>query len=103
LARVGRLGILVPLFFCLSSAGLIGPNAMACALSVDPVRAGTISSISGGAAFVLGALASTLTGHVQDGTPRPMALIVLAAMLASALVLYGFALPVARHRSRSMA
>jgi DHA1 family bicyclomycin/chloramphenicol resistance-like MFS transporter len=91
----GRLGILIPLFFCLSSAGLIGPNAMACALGVDPLRAGAISSVSGSAAFVLGALASTLTGHLQDGTPRPMALIVLAGMLASAAVLYGVALPVA--------
>lgn len=100
---LGMLGVLIPLFFCLSSAGLIGPNAMACALSVDPVRAGAISSISGSAAFVLGALASMLTGHVQDGTARPMALIILAGMVASALVLYGVALPVARQSSRTMA
>lgn len=101
--RFGMLGVLVPLFFCLSSTGLIGPNAMACALSVDPVRAGTISSVSGSTAFVLGALTSTITGFVQDGTPRPMALIILAGMLASALALYGVALPVARQSSRSMA
>jgi MFS transporter, DHA1 family, multidrug resistance protein len=99
----GMLGILIPLFFCQASAGLIGPNAMACALSVDPLRAGTISSISGSTAFVLGALASTLTGQLQDGTPRPMALLILSGMLASSFALYGVALPVVRQSSRSMA
>lgn len=99
----GMLGILIPLFFCLASAGLIGPNAIACALSVDPVRAGTVSSVSGSAAFGLGALASTLTGQLQDGTPRPMALIILFGMLASSFALYAVALPVARQSSRSMA
>jgi DHA1 family bicyclomycin/chloramphenicol resistance-like MFS transporter len=89
----GMLGVLVPLFFALSSAGVIGPNAMACALNVDPIRAGSISSISGCVGFLLGGLASLLTGHLHDGTARPMALIALGAMLMSAVALYAVARP----------
>jgi len=88
----GLMGVLVPLFFALSSHGLIGPNAVACALSADTARTGTISSVSGCAGFGLGALAAVVSGALQDGTARPLALLVLAAMLPSATALYGIAL-----------
>jgi DHA1 family bicyclomycin/chloramphenicol resistance-like MFS transporter len=89
----GMLGVLVPLFVALSSAGVIGPNAMACALNVDPIRAGSISSISGCVGFLLGGMASVITGHLHDGTARPMACIALGGMLFSAFALYAIARP----------
>ena len=88
----GLMGVLVPLFFALSSHGLIGANAVACALGADSARTGTISSVSGCAGFGLGALAAVASGALQDGTARPLAVLVLAAMLASSLALYGIAL-----------
>jgi DHA1 family bicyclomycin/chloramphenicol resistance-like MFS transporter len=50
------------------------------------------STRSGCAGFGLGALAAVVSGVLQDGTARPLAILVLAAMLASATALYGIAL-----------
>jgi DHA1 family bicyclomycin/chloramphenicol resistance-like MFS transporter len=47
----------------------------------------------GGASFGVGALAASLTGAFHDGTPRPMAIVMLLAMVGSALALRTLALP----------
>ena len=54
---------------------------MAGALSVDPKRAGSISALMGGVSFATGAVASSLAGLLHDGTPRPMALVMLVALV----------------------
>lgn len=87
----GKPGILVPLFFVLASAGLIGPNTTACALNLDPRRAGSISSLIGSISFLLGAFVSLLLGRLYDGTPRPMATLIMVAMLASTWALFALA------------
>jgi DHA1 family bicyclomycin/chloramphenicol resistance-like MFS transporter len=68
-------------------------NTMAGALNVDPRRAGSISALLGGLSFGMGALASALAGVLHDGSPRPMALVMLAALVGSALALRFLALP----------
>jgi DHA1 family bicyclomycin/chloramphenicol resistance-like MFS transporter len=89
----GRFAIL-PLLFCvLASYGLMQGNTMAGALNVDPRRAGSISALLGGLSFAAGAVASAIAGAAHDGTPRPMATIMLLAMAGSALALYGLAWP----------
>ncbi|MFC3070665.1 multidrug effflux MFS transporter [Phenylobacterium soli] len=89
----GRWSVL-PLLFCvLASYGFMQGNTMAGALNVDPRRAGSISALLGGLSFGTGALASTFAGTLHDGTPRPMALIMLAALAGSALALHRLALP----------
>jgi DHA1 family bicyclomycin/chloramphenicol resistance-like MFS transporter len=92
----GMWGVLVPLFFVLSSFGLVGANTQAAGLNVDPMRAGSISALMGGASFASAALVSALTGVLHDGTARPMAAVILIAILASAAALYGVARPMAR-------
>jgi MFS transporter, DHA1 family, multidrug resistance protein len=91
LAAVTGLGerwtILPTLLLLLGSYGFMQGNAMACALNADPARAGAISSLLGAAAFAVGALGSSVAGALDDGTPRPMALIMFAAAAGSALVL----------------
>jgi len=90
-------GVLIPLFFVMSSFGLVGANTQAAGLNVDPLRAGSISALMGGAGFALGALAAGLCGVLTAAWPsagaRPMATVILAAMLASSAALFFVARP----------
>jgi DHA1 family bicyclomycin/chloramphenicol resistance-like MFS transporter len=93
----GMWGVLVPLFFVLSSFGFVGANTQAAGMNVDPLRTGSISAVMGGASFALGALVagavSALTTAFPDAGAKPMASVILVAMLLSAAALYGVARP----------
>ena len=88
LAAVTRFGerwsVLPLLFVVLASYGFMQGNTMAGALNVDPRRAGSISALMGGASFGVGALAASLAGLLHDGTPRPMAIVMMLALAGSA-------------------
>lgn len=92
----GRWTVLPLLFALLASYGFIQGNTMAGALNVDPRRAGATSALLGGVSFATGAAASTLGGLLHDGTPRPMALVMLLALAGSAAALHFLALRGAR-------
>ena len=85
--------ILPLLFLLLASYGFVQGNTMAGALNVDPLRAGAISALMGSVSFAAGALASLLAGVLHDGTPRPMAAVMIVALIGSAACLHGLALP----------
>lgn len=89
----GPFVILPLLFLLLASYGFIQGNTMAGALSVDPVRAGAISALMGTVSFAAGSLASMLGGLLHDGTPKPMAGVMVVALAGSAACLHGLALP----------
>lgn len=89
----GQWSVLPLLFVALSIYGLMGGNTMAGALSVDPRRAGSISALMGSASFGAGALASWAGGLLHDGTPRPVAAVMFACLVGSALAIYFLALP----------
>jgi DHA1 family bicyclomycin/chloramphenicol resistance-like MFS transporter len=91
----GMWGILVPLFLVIASFGLVGPNTQAAGLNADLARTGAISSLMGAATFAVGALMTVVTGVFHDGTPRPLAAIILVAILLSSAALYGLAKPYA--------
>ena len=88
-----RWSVLGLLFALLATYGFIQGNTMAGALNVDPRRAGSVSALMGGASFSMGALASAAVGLLHDGTPRPMAAVMLTAMVGSAAALHLLALP----------
>jgi len=88
-----RWSVLALLFGLLASYGFIQGNTMAGALNVDPRRAGAISAVMGAVSFGTGALASAAAGALYDRTPRPMAMVMLAAIAGSALCLHLLALP----------
>ncbi|HJV42288.1 multidrug effflux MFS transporter [Caulobacter sp.] len=92
----GQWTVLPLLFAALSIYGLMGGNTMAGALSVDPRRAGSISALMGSASFGAGALASWAGGLLHDGTPRPVAAVMFACLVGSALSIYFLALPGAK-------
>jgi DHA1 family bicyclomycin/chloramphenicol resistance-like MFS transporter len=88
-----RWTVLTLLFLTLATYGFMQGNTMAGALNVDPRRAGSISALMGAMSFAVGAVASWAAGAFHDGTPRPMAGVMLAALLGSAAALRFLALP----------
>ena len=91
---IGERWTVLPLLFgVLASFGLMSGNTMAGALSIDPRRAGSISALLGGASFAAGAASSAVAGALHDGTPRPMAGVILVAIVGSALAVHLLALP----------
>ncbi|HEY2359029.1 MAG TPA: multidrug effflux MFS transporter [Phenylobacterium sp.] len=88
-----RWSVLPLLLLLLSTYGFLQGNTMAGALNVDPRRAGAISALMGAVSFGMGAVASAAAGVLHDGTPRPMALVMLVALTGSAAALHLLALP----------
>ena len=89
----GQWTVLPLLFLSLSTYGLMGGNTMAGALSVDPKRAGSTSALMGSASFGSGALAAWIGGLLHDGTARPVAGVMFACLIGSALAIFLIALP----------
>jgi DHA1 family bicyclomycin/chloramphenicol resistance-like MFS transporter len=88
----GQWTVLPLLFLLLSSYGFMQGNTMAGALNVDPLRAGAISALMGTLSFATGAAAASLAALFHDGTARTMAVVMLAALLGSAISLRARAL-----------
>jgi len=93
----GLAGIMVPMFLVMSSFGFNQSNATVGALGVDPLRTGAISSLFGAASFAAGATAAAVAGALRDGTPRPMAFVIVGALLCAVVTLRTLA-PVQRDR-----
>jgi DHA1 family bicyclomycin/chloramphenicol resistance-like MFS transporter len=90
----GRWSVLGLLFLVLASYGLMQGNTMAGALSLDPLRAGSISALLGSASFGAGALAAWIVGLLRHGAAAPpMALVMFVALSGSAVALWTLALP----------
>lgn len=92
----GLFGLIAAVLLVLTSYGFMQGNTMAGALSVDPMRAGSTSALSGAASFGAGAAAAAFAATLHDGTARPLAIIMLVSLVGSALCLQFLALPKAR-------
>ncbi len=77
--------VLVALFVFVGALGFVGPNATALAMDRHGARAGMASASLGSGQYVIAALASAAVGITNDGTMRPMA-IVMAVCATSAAV-----------------
>lgn len=82
---------LVAFFLVVSSVGFINPNATASALATHGQQAGTAAALLGAAVYLFATFSGFLVGLLNDGTERPLALIMfvctLSAWLANRLVL----------------
>jgi MFS transporter, DHA1 family, multidrug resistance protein len=65
--------MLVLLFFCIASTGLVRPNSTAAAMAPYGQRAGSAAALLGGIQFSLGAGAGTVVSLLHNGTALPMA------------------------------
>ena len=68
--------LLIPLFICIASLGCILPNASACAMNGQGVRAGSASAMLGCLQFSVAAGAASLVGILYDGSAMPMAMVI---------------------------
>jgi DHA1 family bicyclomycin/chloramphenicol resistance-like MFS transporter len=78
----GLLGMIIPLFITLGCMGLMMPVAAVSALSPHANHAGSASALMGTWQFSIAALAGFSIGAADDGTARPMAVLMLACVLA---------------------
>ena len=85
--------IMAGLFAVLTSNGFIAANALAGALNVDPLRAGTTSGLFGAANFALGAVASATAAALHDNSPLPLAMVMMTALVVGAGAYFGLAHP----------
>ena len=65
--------IYADLFLCLTTVGLILPNATAAVMAPYPHQAGVASALLGMLQFSVGAATGAIVGLFHDGTARPMA------------------------------
>jgi DHA1 family bicyclomycin/chloramphenicol resistance-like MFS transporter len=84
----GLVGLMIPLFFVVAAAGLSFPNAPAIALNRHGDSAGTAAALLGAAQFMIGGLVAPLVGALANGTPVPMAAVMVGTTgLAAVLML----------------
>ncbi len=81
---LGPYGVLIPLFFVISSLGFVATNAQAGALAIDPSRAGTVSAVFGAGQFIFGAFATAAAGAVISRQPAvAMGVVILVCAFAA--------------------
>ncbi|MDN5565049.1 MAG: transporter, partial [Luteococcus sp.] len=86
--RVGGLaGFLVPMFVVMMGLGLALPNAPAVALHRHGANAGTAAALLGAAQFAMGGIVTPVVGALDDGTSRPIPLVILSAALVALVVM----------------
>lgn len=79
----GVWSLAVPLFFLISTLSPLAANGVSGALEPFKTGAGAASSVFGVMQFGAGGLAGYLTSLIYDGTPLPMAGLILVGALAS--------------------
>ncbi len=85
--------MLVVLFCCIASTGLVGPNATAAAMAPHAQHAGSAAALLGATQFILGAAAGSLVGLFHNGTALPMAGVIALCAAGSFLILRVLAQP----------
>jgi DHA1 family bicyclomycin/chloramphenicol resistance-like MFS transporter len=83
----GMVGLLVPLFVCIASLGLVSPNATAAAMAPHGASAGSASALLGTIQFGAGAITGALVGAIHGASAFPMASVIAICGLASFLSL----------------
>ncbi len=66
------LALLIVLFCCIASTGVVGPNATAAAMAPYAQRAGSAAALLGTVQFAIGAGAGALVSTLHNGTALPM-------------------------------
>jgi MFS transporter, DHA1 family, multidrug resistance protein len=75
--------IFIPCFITSLGNGLLLPNAIAAAVSVDPKAAGSASGVTGFLQMGVGAVVSYIGGQITGVSPLPVAILMFAMTVAS--------------------
>jgi DHA1 family bicyclomycin/chloramphenicol resistance-like MFS transporter len=78
--------IFAAIFLCLTTVGLILPNATAAVMAPFPEQAGVASALLGMLQFSVGAATGALVGLFHDGTPRSMAFTMAGCAVISLMI-----------------
>lgn len=83
----GLAGVAVPLFICVSSLGMVFPNATAMAMEPFGTQAGLAAAGMGTLQFASAAIGGAAVGHLHNGTALPMTVVIAScAVLAAGLL-----------------
>ncbi|SHN46434.1 multidrug effflux MFS transporter [Cryptosporangium aurantiacum] len=80
-------GVLVLLWLCVTSVGLVMGNATSLAIAQTPSAAGTGSAVIGAGQFALAAVVSPLVGLGGEGTAVPMAIVMVVSAAVAVVAL----------------
>lgn len=81
--------LFVVLFACLSTLGIIFPNATALVMQPFAAEAGFASALLGIVQFLIGSAGGALVGQINNGTALPMAIQILAlGVIAKAMLMW---------------
>ncbi|MGE6631905.1 multidrug effflux MFS transporter [Bacillus sp. NPDC077027] len=75
--NAGLFGILIPLFFVVSSVGIVGTSAPSLAMQHHGANAGSAAALIGVAQMLLGACVTPLVGLAGSQTAFPMGLVIM--------------------------
>jgi DHA1 family bicyclomycin/chloramphenicol resistance-like MFS transporter len=89
----GLVGLLLPLFVCIASVGLVGPNTAAAVMAPYGRMAGSASALLGTLQFVVGAVSGIVVGVLYNGTALPMAGTIAACCVAALVIFRVLAIP----------
>ena len=70
--------LMLPLFGCIASLGILLPNTSACAMAGQGRHAGSASALMGSLQFTIAASAASMVGVLHDGSAVPMALVIFS-------------------------
>nr|WP_247740896.1 multidrug effflux MFS transporter [Cohnella sp. LGH] len=101
LAGGGLIALLVPLFFVVSSVGLVGSAGFTLAMSKHGHAAGSASALLGLLAFLFGAALAPLVGVAGSANALPMGLLIAAANVG-AVACYLFMVRAVEQKSQKL-
>lgn len=81
----GVVAVIAPIFLNMGSIGFVMPNATVGALSRHAEHAASASALMGTLQFLLGSISGLLVGLLDDGTARPMAVLMLTGALGATI------------------
>jgi len=73
--------VIAPIFVAIACMGMLNPNTIVGALARHQQHAGSASSVMGTGQYLLGAISGLMVGLLTDGTPRGMAVLMLAGSI----------------------
>ncbi|KQO10840.1 Bcr/CflA family multidrug efflux MFS transporter [Paenibacillus sp. Leaf72] len=85
LADLGLIAVLIPLFFVVSSVGVIQTASFTLAMQSQGKAAGSASALIGLLSFVIGAIAAPMVGLGGSHTALPMGLVIAASSILAVL------------------
>jgi MFS transporter, DHA1 family, multidrug resistance protein len=85
LLKGSLLSLLVPLFFVVSSVGIVSATGFSLAMRNQSQAAGSASALQGLISFISGGLVAPLVGIGGSGTAVPMGVVIVSATICSVL------------------